>query len=170
MTTHDDTIAMDSAVFKTMPKPPRVPARKPVRQLTRFELWAWSSIVSFQVGLTAGYLTLIYFGVASLFASPPSITMTTPDWYEWYWAAALTLGAALASFGSVAQKSRLFQRIETIGSSLLSLTVVSYASIMSWLAYAAGEADRIAGSAGFVALATPIVIRTMWLYSQLLRK
>lgn len=165
--THIDT---DAVAFQTMPKPPRIAPRKRARQLSRFEIWAWSPVISFQVGLTAGYFALIYFGVAAMFASPPSITMTTPDGYEGFWAAALAGGAALSALGSVAQRSKVFQRIETVGASLLSLTVGSYASIMTWLAYADGEYDRIAASAGFVALTIPIIIRTMWLYSQLLRK
>lgn len=139
------------------------------RQPTRFEVWAWSPIVSFQVGLTAGYLALIYFGISALISSPPSFTATTPQGWSWLWSVGLVTGSVLASLGSIS-RHRWFGRLETIGSSLVSLMVGSYALLLMWLAHAAGDAGMVASAAGFVALAVPLVIRTVWLYSQLLRK
>lgn len=152
--------------FNTVQRPPRV---HQARQLTRFELWAWSPVISFQVGLTAGYIALIYFGISGLIAAPPSISMTTPDGYAGFWAAALILGGVLGAFGSVS-RHKLFERFETAGALLLSVTVGSYACIVLFLAYAAGDVDKAAAGAGFTALAIPIIIRCMWLFSQLLRK
>lgn len=165
MTTH---IEDDKKAFQTMPKPPRIPKREQ-RQLSRFEIWAWSPITSFQVGLTAGYIALIYFGISSLIASPPSFQDTSPEGYAWFWALGLFFGAIIASLGSVS-RNKYFEWAETVGASILSLTVGSYALLVLVIAYGLGDTGRIAGGAGFTALAVPILIRTMWLFSQLLRK
>lgn len=154
--------------FPTRVRPSHTATPK-VRQLSRFEIWSWSPIISFQIGLTAGYIALIYFGVSALISTPPSIDVTTPDWYGGYWALALTIGAIAASFGSVS-RSKWFQRIETAASAVLTLTVGSYAAIVLFIAYGLGDPDKIAAGAGFTALAIPIAVRSMWLFSQLLRK
>lgn len=125
--------------------------------------------MSLQVGLTAGYLAIIYFGIASMAATPPAIEDASPEGYAFFWALGLAVGGLIASIGSVS-RHKLFERIETVGSSILSLTVGSYAALLTYFAYALGDSDRIAASAGFTALAIPILIRTLWLYSQLLRK
>jgi len=148
-------------------------SRKPgfwrTMQWNLFGLWAWSPIISFQVGLTAGYAALIYFGVAALYASPPSFENTSPDGWAWGWAIGLVVGAMIAVVGSISRNKK-FEITETVGASLLTLTVGSYVGLLHWVAYAAGDADRVAGAAGFTALAVPIIVRTMWLWSQLLRK
>lgn len=138
------------------------------RRYTRFEVWAWSPIISFQVGLTAGYVALVYFGISGLISQPPSFDTTVPEWYVGYWAIALIVGAALSAFGSIS-RNKWFERLETVGSTLLTLTIGSYALIVLWLAYAVGDSDKVAGGAGFTALTVPILIRCMWLFSQLLR-
>lgn len=138
-------------------------------QWNLFGLWAWSPIISFQVGLTAGYGALIYFGIAALYASPPSFEDTSPDGYAYIWAIGLVLGAMIAVVGSVSRNKK-FELTETVGASFLSLTVGSYVGLLHWIAYSLGDASRVAGAAGFTALAVPIIVRTMWLYSQLLRK
>jgi len=156
---------MSNSFDNTMPHPPRPKKNR----ISRFALWAWSPIISFQVGLTAGYVVLIWFGVSSLISAPPSFETTTPDGYSWFWAGLLILGAAVAALGSI-DRSRYFENIERVGSSIVSLTVGSYTAIITWIAYGTGDVTRIAGAAGFTALAVPLIIRTMWLWSQLLRK
>lgn len=154
-----------SSFDETLPHPPR-PA--PRTNMSRFALWAWSPIISFQVGLTAGYIFLVWFGVSSLIAAPPSITSTTPDGYAGFWALALMVGAAIAAFGSIDRRP-FFEGVERVGSSLVSLTVGSYTAIVTWIAFGQGDISRIAGAAGFTALAVPLIIRTLWLWSQLRR-
>lgn len=166
MTTRTD---IDNSVFNTMPRPPRIDTRKKTRRLSRFEIWAWSPVISFQVGLTASYAALSYFGITSVIATPPSINATTPEEYGGFWAIALIVGAISAAVGSITRR-KWFRRVETMGATLLSLTVGSYAAILTWLALGVGDSDKLAGSAGFTALAIPVIIRMMWLYSQLLRK
>lgn len=164
-------MVLEDAAFPTRPRP-LVGTRAGsalVRKPSRFEIWAWSHVLSFQVGLTASYVALINFGIAGTIASPPSIDLTTPSWYPGYWAVALIVGAVLAAFGSISRK-RVFERIETVGASILTIAVGSYAAILTWVAYGAGDPDKIAGAAGFTALAVPIIIRCMWLFSQFLRK
>jgi hypothetical protein len=134
-----------------------------------FGLWAWSPIISFQVGLTVGYAAMVYFGVAALIAPPAAFKFTSPGLYALGWAVALTLGAVAAGFGSIS-RHRWFELAETAGASLLTLTIGSYASLLHWAAYAVGDPDRVAPAAAVTALAIPVIVRTMWLYSQLLRK
>lgn len=167
--TQQDNADVDNALFQTMPRPPRILSRKRTNHLSRFAMWALNPILSFQVGLTAGYVSLIYFGISGFIASPPSISVTTPDWFVGYWATVLIVGAVLASFGSVS-RIKIFERLETVGAGLLTLTIGSYALMILWLAYGTLDADRAAAGAGFVALTVPIFVRFMWLLSQLLRK
>lgn len=159
---------MSAEDFPTKARPPHLPV-PPRRKPTRFELWAWSPVISFQIGLTAGYAALVNFGITGLIASPPSLDLTTPGWYGGYWASALIVGAVLAAIGSIGRK-KWWSRIETVGATLLTLTIGSYALIVQFVAYGLGDADKIAAGAGYTALAIPIIIRCMWLYSQLLRK
>lgn len=159
----------DDAAFKTMPHPPRkrlVGSRLPP---TRFELWAWGEVISFQIGLTAGYIGLVYFGIASIAASVPSIQQTSPRGFTLVWAIALVVGAVIAAVGSISRRPT-FMHIELLGSGLVSLTVGSYAVIITVVAFLLGDTGRISASAGFTALAIPLIIRTLWLASQALRK
>ena len=156
---------MNISFDETAPKPT---TRVPESNMSRFALWAWSPIISFQVGLTAGYVALVWFGVSSLIAAPPVFERTTPDGYSWIWAIALLLGAATAAFGSIDRRP-FFENLERIGASAVSLTVGSYTAIVTWIAFGEGDASRVAGAAGFTALAVPLIIRTMWLWSQLFR-
>lgn len=136
---------------------------------TRFELWAWSPIMSFRLGLTTGYLAMIYFGVSALFASVPAFELTAPEGWSAWWAVALVLGAGLASVGSVSQ-IKLFERLELTGSAIITVSVGSYATLLLVIAYVLGDASRATVGAGFVALTAPVLVRTLWLFSQLLRK
>lgn len=162
------TIA-DIKAFKTMPKPPRVRQRIKRRMPTRFEVWAWSPVISFQVGLTATYVAMIYFGVSAFIAEVPAFRDTAPDGWSIYWATALVIGSIFASFGSIS-RMKWFERAELFGATLISLTVGSYAAVTLFLAYIVGDADRATSGAGFVVLAIPTLVRMMWLASQSLRK
>lgn len=153
--------------FPTVPKP--VHKQRQKRRLTRFEVWAWSPIKSFQVGLTTGYVALIFFGISALISEPTSLGWTSPHGWTSGWAWATVLGAAIATIGSVS-RAKWFERSETVGASLLSLTIGSYALLLLFLAYGMGDSSKIAMGAGFTALAVPTIVRTMWLYSQLLRR
>lgn len=159
--------------FKTIPKPVHtdegIIPKPNTLSWKLFGIWAWSPVIAFQIGLTAFYLALVYFGISGLIASPPSFDTTVPEWYVGYWAVGLIVGGVTAAVGSVS-RSKWFERGETLGSFLLTLTVGSYALIVLWLAYGTGDSDRIAGGAGFVALAIWPITRFMWLVSQLLRK
>lgn len=159
---------MDNFSFDTMPKPAKIQPR-PRRMPSRFELWAWSPVVSFQIGLTASYLGMIYFGVSAYLANPPVFDLTAPDGWATAWSIALMLGGALGAIGSINRKL-WFERLELLGSSLGSLTIGSYACILLFLAYAQDDASRAAVGAGMVALMAPILVRAFWLASQTLRK
>jgi len=153
--------------FPTAPKPSSRSRQR--RRPTRFEVWAWSPIKSFQVGLTTGYIALIFFGISSIIAAPASLGYTSPAGWTGFWSVALVIGAIVASVGSIS-RLKLFERAETVGATLISLTVGSYALLLLFLAYALGDTTKIATGAGFAALAVPVIVRTMWLYSQLLRR
>jgi hypothetical protein len=159
----------DMKAFKTMPKPPRVKQHIKHRVPTKFEIWAWSPVLSFQVGLTASYIALIYFGVSAFLAEVPAFRETAPDGWSIYWATALVIGSIFAAFGSIS-RMKWFQRAELLGATLISLTVGSYAAVTLFIAYVLGDEDRASGGAGFVALAVPTLVRMMWLASQSLRK
>jgi hypothetical protein len=162
----EDDMSADSE-FPTKARPVHRPVAR--RPRGRFAIWAWSQVRSFQVGLTGLYVALVYFGVMGVISAPPSIDSSTPGWYVGFWAAALIAGAGLAALGSVSRR-RWFERAETAGSFLLSLTVGSYALILQWYAFAGGDWDKAAAGAGFTALTVPLLIRLMWLLSQSMRK
>lgn len=156
----------DELAFKTMPRPPR---RASIRKPTRFQIWAWSPVLSFQVGLTASYLAAIYFGISSVIATAPAFQETAPHWYQFFWAVALVLGGCFGAVGSVS-RHKAFERIELAGVSLVSLTCGSYAAVLLFIAYGLGDTTRISGAAGFVTLVVPFLVRTLWLSSQMFRK
>jgi len=160
----------DNMAFKTMPRPARIPKRvQRPRVPSKFEIWAWSPVISFQVGLTMSYLAMIYFGVSAFIAEVPTFRVTAPDGWTIWWASALVIGGVLASIGSVS-RFKWFERAELVGSILITLTIGSYASIMLFLAYALGDIDRAAGGAGYIALLMGPLVRMLWLASQSLRK
>jgi len=159
----------DNLAFDVMPKPPRVPKRTIGRGPSKFELWAWSPVISFQVGLTAGYLAMIYFGISAIIAQIPEFRHTAPDGWSIWWAIALVIGGALASVGSVS-RWRWFSLAELVGSTLITLTVGSYAAVLLFLAYVGHEVGQAAAGAGFVVLTVPVLVRMLWLASQSLRK
>lgn len=163
-----DKTVSDSLAFRTMPKPPRIP-RRTQRKLSKFEVWAWSPVISFQIGLTAAYLAMIYFGLSAAFAQVPAFRHTAPDGWTIYWAIALVLGGMLAALGSIS-RVKVFEVLELLGSLLITLTVGSYAAVVLFLAYGYGDVDRASSGAGFVALVVPILVRMLWLASQSLRK
>jgi hypothetical protein len=158
---------MDVAFDHTAPRP--IKAARSRRRPTKFEIWAWSQVLSFQIGLTGLYIALVYFGIASTIATAPAIQQTSPDGYAYFWAIALAIGAAVAAVGSISRKKK-FEIVELIGSGIVSITVGSYAAIVTTIAYVLGDSGRISGSAGFTALAVPLIIRTLWLASQSRRK
>lgn len=164
-----DRTVSDNLAFDVMSKPPRVPKRGFRRGPSKFEIWAWSPVVSFQVGLTAGYLAMIYFGVSAFIAKIPAFLHTAPDGWSLYWAVALTIGGIFASIGSVS-RLKWFEVAELLGSSLITLTVGSYAAVLLFLAYSGHQASQAAAGAGFVVLTVPVLVRMLWLASQSLRK
>lgn len=154
--------------FASVKQPPRVTQR--IRRVpTKFEIWAWSHVLSFQIGLTGLYIGLFYAGIASTIATLPALIETSPQGTGFYWGVALTLGAGTAAVGSIGRK-KWFEVVEFIGSALVSLAVGSIAGVLTALAYGLGDAQRIAGAAFFTALAIPLLVRTLWLASQLRRK
>lgn len=153
--------------FDTMPRP--APMRKHPRNLTRFELWAWSPITAYRIGLTASYLAAIYFGVSAFIAGIPAFELTAPPGWTPIWSALVVLGAALAAIGSVSDM-KVFSRLELAGSWTLFLTLAVYATVLLFLAYAHGDAGRAAVGAGFVVVGVPPGVRMLWLMSQLRRK
>lgn len=143
--------------------------RKVERVPSRFERWAWSPIIAFRIGLTAGYITTVYFGISAFFAGIPAFEFTAPEGWTPIWAAILILGGIVASFGSVADGPR-FRRAELGGAVALFLTLGVYSAVLLILAYGVGDISRAAVGAGFVALAVPPGVRMLWLMSQLGRK
>lgn len=142
------------------------------RAPSRFEVWAWSPIVAFRIGLTLGYAAMVYFGVSGFIAGVPAFTLTAPDSWTPIWSGVLVLGGVLGAFGSIGDTMRL-RMIELAGSWLLFLTVGSYAAILLILAYGViGEPDldRATGGAGLLALGVQPFVRMLWLMSQLGRK
>ena len=158
--THTD---QDNQAFDTMERPPAV-AIRPRRQMTRFEIWAWSPVVSFQIGLTASDLGMVYFGVSSAIHQPSGFDNSAPEMWAGLWSLALILGGIVGGLGSV-HRSKLFSRIELVGSSLVSLTVGSYAILVLYMTYILDDTSRGSMGAGLVALVVPVLVRTLWLLS-----
>lgn len=163
--THTD---QDNQTFETMEKPPPIPSRM-TRKPTRFEIWAWSPVISFQIGLTAGYLGMVYFGVTTLVTASPAFHQSAPAGWSLYWSIALILGGLVGGLGSV-HRSRVCERLELFGAAVVSLAVGSYAALILGMSHILDELPSHAMGAGLVALVIPTVVRTLWLASQSLRK
>ncbi len=142
---------------------------KEPRRPTRFERWAWSPISAYRLGLTLGYVAMVYFGAQSFFAGVPAFTIAAPEGWTPIWASILTLGGIVAAIGSAAS-SKAFERVETVGAWVLLLTLGTYAFTLLVLAYGIGDQTRAAAGAGFVALGVQPLVRLLWLMSQLGRK
>jgi len=161
---------MDPILEETFP-PPSLRGRRPrpPRELSRFERWAWSPITAYRVGLTLGYLSMIYFGTSAFIAGVPAFQITAPTGWTPIWASVLVIGGLGAAIGST-NSTKLFERIELCGAWALFLTLSGYAATLLWLAYSDGDSNRAAAGAGFVALGIPPGVRLLWLMSQLGRK
>lgn len=142
---------------------------KPRRHPTRFERWAWSPISAYRLGLTLGYIAMVYFGVQSLVAGVPAFNIAAPEGWTPIWASALALAGIAAAIGS-AGASKRFERIEMVGAWVLFLTLGTYAITLLYIAYGIGDPSRAAVGAGFVALGVQPLVRLLWLMSQLGRK
>ena len=139
------------------------------RYPSRFERWAWSEIPAYRLGLTLGYIGLIYFGVSAFIAGVPAFTLAAPDGWTPIWAVVLVLGGATGSIGSVSESKR-FRAIELVGSWAIFLTVAVYATTLLFIAYANGDASRAAVGSGFVVLAIAPGVRMLWLMARVLRR
>lgn len=157
--------AFPTRVRKTTVKP----AMKEPRQLTRFELWAWSPITAFRLGLTATYLATIYFGISALIAGIPAFNLTAPNGWTPIWASLVTLGAMVGAIGSISDR-HLFRRLELGGAWTLFVTIGIYAVVLLLLAYGAGDPNRAAVGAVLVVCGVTPAVRMVWLMSQLGRK
>lgn len=144
-------------------------ARNESRLPTRFERWAWSPISAYRLGLTLGYVAMVYFGVQSFIAGVPAFTIAAPQGWTPIWASALIAGGVAAAIGSAASSKR-FERIETVGAWILLLTLGTYALTLLWIAYGIGDQSRAAVGSGFIALGVQPLVRLLWLMSQLGRK
>lgn len=163
---------MDPLLEETAPRPrgrERLNLLRQPRTPTRFERWAWSPIIAYRIGLTAGYLATIYFGVSAFIAGVPAFQIAAPGGWTPIWSSILVLGGAVAAFGSIAD-GHVFRRVELVGSWALFLTLGGYAAVLLVLAYGAGDVNRAAVGAGFVALGIQPGVRMLWLMSQLGRK
>ena len=162
------TARPEGLTFSTMPKPPRV-AIRPTRKLTRFERWAWSPVVSFQIGLTLSYLGLIFFGITSFIANVPVFQITAPEWWSQYWATALGVGGIMGFFGSI-HRRKPYETLELFGSAISALALGSYALSLLFVAYGIGDINRATSATSMVVLTIPFLVRTLWLSSQSLRR
>lgn len=139
--------------------------RRP-RTPTRFEVWAFSPILAFRIGLTVAYVAMVYFGVSAFVAGIPAFTETAPHWWTPAWAAAVSVGGAIATIGS-AHSSRMFEHFELAGTTILFVTLGTYSAVLHVLAYGDGDSSRVAVAAGFFALGAIPGIRMLWLMSRL---
>lgn len=154
--------------FDTLPRPPRRIVR-PRRELSRFELWAWSPITAYRIGLTLSYAAGVYFGVSALIAGVPAFEIAAPPGWTPIWATLVVVASALATVGSINDR-KWSRRLELAGAWTLFLTLAGYATVLLILAYADGDTARAAVGAGFVALGVQPGVRMLWLMSQLRRK
>lgn len=139
------------------------------RNPTRFEVWAFSPILAFRIGLTAVYIATVYFGVAAFIAGVPAFALTAPPWWVFVWSIGTIIGGFIATFGSL-HSSRRFENVEMVGATLLFITLGSYSGVLHFLAYGNGDASRVAVAAGFLALGAFPGIRMIWLMSRLRMK
>ena len=139
------------------------------RTPTRFERWAFSSIIAYRLSLTLGYAAASYCGVSALIAGVPAFQVAAPSWWLIVWAPALILSAFVALLGSVSDSRRSWST-ELVGAIGLFITLGTYAAVLLVLAYGSGDSARAAAGSGFVWLGVGPALRMVWLMSQLGRK
>ena len=151
-------------------KPPQKNTRRPVVQLVRG--WASSQVATYRVSLVLGYLAMMYFGGSAFVAGIPVFQLTTPDpaSFNVVWSSIVIVGGLVAGIGAiragtepVTREVRVFNRIELVGSTLLFVTLFTYAGLLLTLGYTQGDNGRATVGAGFVALGIHPFIRMLWL-------
>ena len=139
------------------------------RYPSRFERWAWSEIPAYRLGLTLGYIGLIYFGVSAFIAGVPAFVLAAPQGWTPIWATVLVIGSIVASIGSVASTKR-FRALELTGTWSIFLTIAVYAATLLFIAYGTGDTSRAAVGSGFVVLSIAPGVRMLWLMARVLPK
>jgi hypothetical protein len=157
------------AAFPTRQRPARNNLKQP-RRPTRFERWAWSPITAFRIGLTLGYIWLVYLGISAYIAGSPTFNLTAPNGWTPIWAVVVSASAGAAAIGSVSANNKIFHRIELAGSWGLTITLGVYAVCILILAYAAGDTSKVTAAAAYVGIFIPPALRMLWLMAQLGRK
>ena len=137
---------------------------------TRFELWAWSRVIAYRIGLTLTYGWAIFIGVNAFFAGIPIFRSTAPDGWAQGWAVVVVIGAIVATVGTF-KDERKYEIVEMVGASALFALFLSYGILLLFAAYFGGDADRATVGAFVLGAGVSPGVRVAWLISQLgLRK
>lgn len=176
MSTPNAAVSLDEILEKTLPrtasaKRPTPPG--PIELAARmgwFSEWARSQVAAYRIGLILTYLGTIYFGGSALTAGVPVFVVTAPEGWTLIWAPVVVLGGFIASVGAiragtepVTKPIRAFNWIELVGSTMLFLTLFTYAGALLFLGYVYGDNGRVAVGAGFIALGIHPAVRMIWL-------
>jgi len=162
---------MDPVLYQTRSTPFAVRRRRRKRERaertrSRFELWAWTELPAYRLGLLLGYAGAVYFGISCFIAGVPAFDITAPEGWTPIWSSIITLAGPVGIIGIVKDTPR-FHRIEIWASSAISLTLGTYAFSILVLAYGHGDVNRAAAGSGFVWLGGYTVIRTFLLVAKI---
>lgn len=138
-----------------------------------FKRWASSQVAGYRLELIIGYLTVMFFGGSAIAAGIPVFSFTTPAGWTPIWGSVVVVAGLVAAVGALrageepqTKLIRVFNRIELGGAIGLFLTLGAYATILLLVGYGVfgpGDVNRVAGGAGFTALAAHPAIRMVWL-------
>ena len=135
------------------------------RERSAFETWAWTEVPAYRLGLLLGYSFAVYFGISALIAGVPAFDLAAPEGWTPVWASLLILSGPIGIFGILKDNIR-HNKIELVAAVLSASTLVVYAGTILFIAYGTGDLSRSAVGAGIAWLASPAVIRMLWLISR----
>ena len=137
------------------------------RRQSKFEVWAWTEIPAYRAGLLMSYIFSVYFGLSALIAGVPAFNIAAPEGWTPIWSIILIVAGPIGLIGIIYDTPK-FRLTELIASTLLTLTLGTYAITLLVLAYGVGDNGRVAVGSGFLWLFCGPFIRTAWLIPKVL--
>lgn len=134
------------------------------RERSKFEVWVWTELPAYRLGLLLGYSFAVYFGISALIAGVPAFTLTAPDGWTFIWACLLVIGGPIGLIG-ILQDTSKFRKTELLAAVIISWALSIYAVTVLFIAYMTGDLTRVAAGAALAWLASGPTIRMFWLVS-----
>lgn len=127
--------------------------------------WAWTELPAYRLSLLLGYTFTVYFGVSALIAGVPAFTTAAPEGWTLIWATLLVIAGPVGLFGTLRETPR-FRKIELWASVVQSGALFVYAGTVLFIAYSAGDDQRVTSGAALAWLASLQIVRMIKLIAE----